>query len=74
MQKHSPPVVGGINHCVFGSRQPTTGSRVGDSVAAEIAALLAGETKIGARKIEPRDIAVLVNANVPASGHPKSAG
>ena len=38
-------------------------SRVGDSVAAEIASLLAGETKIGARKIEPRDIAVLVNAN-----------
>jgi exodeoxyribonuclease V beta subunit len=32
-------------------------------MAAEIASLLANETKIGARKIEPRDIAVLVNNN-----------
>ena len=32
-------------------------------MAAEIASLLANETKIGARRIEPRDIAVLVNNN-----------
>src|SRR6184192_1327714 len=38
-------------------------ARVEEAVAAEIASLLAGETKIGARKIEPRDIAVLVNNN-----------
>src|SRR5438309_5338532 len=38
-------------------------ARVGKEVAAEIASLLASETKIGARKIEPRDIAVLVNNN-----------
>jgi exodeoxyribonuclease V beta subunit len=37
--------------------------RVEEAVAAEIASLLAGETKIGDRKIEPRDIAVLVNNN-----------
>jgi exodeoxyribonuclease V beta subunit len=37
--------------------------RVEEAVAAEIASLLAGETKIGSRKIEPRDIAVLVNNN-----------
>src|SRR5207253_9865311 len=38
-------------------------ARVEKAVAAEIASLLAGETKIGKRKIEPRDIAVLVNNN-----------
>src|SRR6476469_8908582 len=38
-------------------------ARVAEAVAAEIASLLAGETKIGKRKIEPRDIAVLVNNN-----------
>jgi len=38
-------------------------ARVEEAVAAEIASLLGGETKIGARKIEPRDIAVLVNNN-----------
>ena len=38
-------------------------SRVEEAVATEIASLLAGETKIGSRKIEPRDIAVLVNNN-----------
>src|SRR6266446_4248716 len=38
-------------------------ARVEEAVAAEIASLLAGETKIGERKIEPRDIAVLVNNN-----------
>ena len=38
-------------------------ARVEEAVAAEIASLLAGETKIGKRKIEPRDIAVLVNNN-----------
>src|SRR5437868_321576 len=37
--------------------------RVEEAVAAEIASLLAGETKIGSRNIEPRDIAVLVNNN-----------
>jgi exodeoxyribonuclease V beta subunit len=47
-------------------------SRVGDAVAAEIASLLAGETKIGARKIEPRDIAVLVNTNAQPSGIQKA--
>ena len=38
-------------------------ARVEEAVAAEIASLLAGETKTGERKIEPRDIAVLVNNN-----------
>ncbi len=38
-------------------------SGVGDAVASEIASLLSGATKIGTRKIEPRDIAVLVNSN-----------
>jgi exodeoxyribonuclease V beta subunit len=38
-------------------------TRVEETVAAEIASLLAGETKIGERKIEPRDIAILVNNN-----------
>jgi exodeoxyribonuclease V beta subunit len=38
-------------------------SRVGHAVAADVASLLGGETKIGARRIEPRDIAVLVNTN-----------
>src|SRR5882724_8591247 len=38
-------------------------TRVEEAVAAEIASLLAGETKTGERKIEPRDIAVLVNNN-----------
>ncbi len=42
-------------------------ARVEEAVAAEIASLLAGETKIGARKIEPRDIAVLVNNNTQPS-------
>lgn len=42
--------------------------RVGEALAAEIASLLAGETKIGARKLEPRDIAVLVNANAQPPG------
>ncbi|MGN6718138.1 MAG: exodeoxyribonuclease V subunit beta, partial [Candidatus Binatia bacterium] len=42
--------------------------RVEDAVAAEIASLLAGETKIGSRKIEPRDIAVLVNNNAQPIG------
>jgi len=38
-------------------------ARVEEAVAAQIASLLANETKIGPRKIEPRDIAVLVNNN-----------
>ena len=38
-------------------------ARVEKAVAAEIASLLTGETKIGERKIAPRDIAVLVNNN-----------
>src|SRR5207244_4389168 len=38
-------------------------ARVPYAVAAGIASLLAGETKIGAKKIEPRDIAALGNAN-----------
>ena len=38
-------------------------ARVEEAVAAEIASLLVGETKTGERKIEPRDIAVLVNNN-----------
>src|SRR5438477_495526 len=38
-------------------------ARVEEAVAAEIASLLAGETKIGERKIELRDIAVMVNNN-----------
>jgi len=38
-------------------------ARVEEAVAAEIASLLTGETKTGERKIEPRDIAVLVNNN-----------
>ena len=42
--------------------------RVEEAVAAEIASLLAGETKIGCRKIEPRDIAVLVNNNTQPIG------
>jgi exodeoxyribonuclease V beta subunit len=42
--------------------------RVEEAVAAEIASLLAGETKIGTRKIEPRDIAVLVNNNTQPIG------
>ena len=42
--------------------------RVGEAVAAEIASLLAGETKIGSRRIEPRDIAVLVNNNTQPIG------
>src|SRR5881392_1719018 len=43
-------------------------TRVGKVVAAEIASLLAGETKTGERKIEPRDIAVLVNNNTQPVG------
>jgi exodeoxyribonuclease V beta subunit len=43
-------------------------ARVGKVVAGEIASLLASETKIGARKIEPRDIAVLVNNNAQPGG------
>ena len=43
-------------------------ARVEEAVAAEIASFLAGETKIGARKIEPRDIAVLVNNNTQPVG------
>jgi exodeoxyribonuclease V beta subunit len=46
--------------------------RAGDAVAVEIASLLAGETKVGARKIEPRDIAVLVNANAQPPGIQKA--
>ena len=42
--------------------------RVGKAVAAQIAALLSSETKIGVRKIEPRDIAILVNNNVQPVG------
>ena len=42
--------------------------RVGKEVAAEIASLLVSETKIGAKKIEPRDIAVLVNNNTQPIG------
>jgi len=38
-------------------------ARVEEAVAAEIASLLAGETKTGERKIQPRDIAILVNNN-----------
>jgi exodeoxyribonuclease V beta subunit len=43
-------------------------TRVGKVVAAEIASLLAREAKIGARKIEPRDIAILVNNNAQPGG------
>ena len=43
-------------------------ARVGKVVASEIASLLASETKIGPRKIEPRDIAVLVNNNAQPVG------
>jgi exodeoxyribonuclease V beta subunit len=42
--------------------------RVEEVVAAEIASLLAGETKIGSRKVEPRDVAVLVNNNAQPAG------
>ena len=63
MRSHSPLVAGGINHCVSGSHRPTTRARVGESVAAEIASLLDRGNKNWARKIEPRDIAVLVNTN-----------
>src|SRR5881392_1151240 len=41
---------------------------IGKVVAAEIASLLTSETKIGTRKIEPRDIAVLVNNNTQPAG------
>jgi exodeoxyribonuclease V beta subunit len=47
-------------------------SRVGNALAAEIALLLAGETRIGERKIEPRDIAILVNANSQPPGIQKA--
>src|SRR5947208_12323802 len=43
-------------------------ARVEEAVAAEIASFLGGETKIGTRKIEPRDIAVLVNNNTQPVG------
>ena len=43
-------------------------ARMGKVVAAEIASLLTSETKIGTRKIEPRDIAVLVNNNTQPVG------
>ena len=43
-------------------------ARTGNAVAAEIASLLASETKIGLKKIEPRDIAVLVNNNAQPAG------
>src|SRR4051794_6413827 len=43
-------------------------ARVGKVVASQIARLLAGEAKIGVRKIDPRDIAVLVNNNAQPAG------